>query len=156
MKDSLISKLIIIESGHRPTQYKKVIDSLPILCKDKNYQGLDDVIWNEINLLEEDFTPQYTNSDQLSITRHVEMVNVKPTNALGIFTGEHSPTIIMARKTHIFNANLQKWLLSEFERNSEIKYPEYAKFLADKNALITIIFRQYNEATKTKISLGTN
>ena len=31
---------------------------------------------------------------------------------------------------------------------------EYSKFLADKKALITIIFGQYDEATKTKIALG--
>ena len=30
------------------------------------------------------------------------------------------------------------------------------KFVANKKALITIIFRQYDKATKTKIALGTN
>ena len=34
------------------------------------------------------------------------------------------------------------------------KSQEYAKFLADKKALITILFEQCDEATKTKIALG--
>ena len=50
--------------------------------------------------------------------------------------------------------NLQKERLSEYERNSKIKSEQYAKFLADKKTLITILFRQYDEATKTKIALG--
>ena len=37
MKDSPISKLIITKTGHRSTQYKKIVDTLPVLCVDKNY-----------------------------------------------------------------------------------------------------------------------
>ena len=36
-KDGPISKLFITKTGHRPTQYKKIIDTLPVLCVDKNY-----------------------------------------------------------------------------------------------------------------------
>ena len=57
MKDGPISKLLITETRHRPTQYKKVMDTLPVLCVDKNYQGLNNVIWNRIDLVEADFTP---------------------------------------------------------------------------------------------------
>mmetsp|Transcript_50842 Transcript_50842/g.56774 ORF Transcript_50842/g.56774 Transcript_50842/m.56774 type:complete len:146 (+) Transcript_50842:133-570(+) len=46
-----------------------------------------------------------------------------------------------------------KELLSEFERNLNINSQEYSKFLANKKALITIIFGQCDEAMKTKISL---
>ena len=45
MKDGPISKSIITETGHWPTQYKKIVDTLPVLCIDKNFQGLDEVIW---------------------------------------------------------------------------------------------------------------
>ena len=55
-------------------------------------------------------------------------------------------------KTHVFDANLQKHLPLQYKRSSKIKSEEYTKFLADKKALITIIFRQYDEATKTKIA----
>ena len=57
-------------------------------------------------------------------------------------------------KRNDFDANFQEELLSKYERNSNNKSQEYAKFLTDKKALITIIFGQCDEATKTKISLG--
>ena len=44
MKDGPISKLLIIKTGHRPTQFKKITDTLPVLCADKNFQGLDEVL----------------------------------------------------------------------------------------------------------------
>ena len=60
----------------------------------------------------------------------------------------------MMEQTHVFDANLQKERLLEYKRDSKNKSQEYAKFLANKKALITIIFRQCDEATKTKIALG--
>ena len=54
MKDSPITKLLITETGHSPTQYKKIVDTLPVLCADKNYQGIDDVIWTGNDLVETD------------------------------------------------------------------------------------------------------
>ena len=60
----------------------------------------------------------------------------------------------MIERTQVFDANLQKELLSEYERDSKNKSQEYAKFLADKKALITILSRQCDEATKTEIALG--
>ena len=44
MKDGCISKLTITETGHRATQYKKIIDALPVLCADKNYRYIDNII----------------------------------------------------------------------------------------------------------------
>ena len=64
MKDGLISKLIITKIGHRPTQYKKIVDTLPVLCTDKNYQGLDDVIWTGINIVEAEFMLLYQDTNQ--------------------------------------------------------------------------------------------
>ena len=37
MKNGPISKLLITEIGHRLTQFKKIIDTLPVLCTDKNF-----------------------------------------------------------------------------------------------------------------------
>ena len=56
----------------------------------------------------------------------------------------------MARRTHVFNAKLQKELLSKFERNSKIKSQKFSKFLANKKAFITVMFGEYGKATKTK------
>ena len=47
MKDRPISRLIITKTGHRPTQYKNIVDTLPILCANKNFRGLDEVIRTE-------------------------------------------------------------------------------------------------------------
>ena len=59
MKDGAISKLLINKTGHRLTQYKKIVDYLLVLCADKNYQGLDDVIWNRIDQVKTDNMPTY-------------------------------------------------------------------------------------------------
>ena len=78
MKNGSISKLIITETGHRPTQYKKIVENLPELCVDMNYQGIDDVIWTGTNLVETDLMPTYTDTDQCSTTHHVGIETVNP------------------------------------------------------------------------------
>ena len=50
MKDGCLSKLTITKSGYRATQFKKIIDALPVFCADKNYRYLDDVICTRIEL----------------------------------------------------------------------------------------------------------
>ena len=78
MNDGCISKLTITETGHRATQYKKTIDTLPVLCADKNYRCIDDVLCNWTNLDKADFTPPYPNVDQWSNTYYVEIKTVNP------------------------------------------------------------------------------
>ena len=58
MKDGPISKLLITETRHRLTQFKKIIDTLPVLCADKNIRGLDEVFRTGINLVESNFIIQ--------------------------------------------------------------------------------------------------
>ena len=62
MKDSPISKLTINKTGHRLTQFKKISDALPVLCADKNFQGLDEVLQTGRVLVETDFMPPYPNA----------------------------------------------------------------------------------------------
>ena len=45
IKDCPISKLPITKIGHKPSQFKKISDNLPVLCKDKTFCGLNEVIW---------------------------------------------------------------------------------------------------------------
>ena len=59
----------------------------------------------------------------------------------------------MMERTHVFDAKLQKERLSKY-KDSKNKSQKYTKVLTDKKALITIIFGQCDEATKTKIALG--
>ena len=59
MKDSPISKLTITEIGHRPSHFKKIRDVLLVLCADKNYQDLNEVLRTRRDKVEDDFMPAY-------------------------------------------------------------------------------------------------
>ena len=73
MKDGLISRLLITKTWHRPTQFKKITDTLPVLCVDKNFQGLDEVIWIGRDLVETYFMLIYPDAIQWSNTHFVEI-----------------------------------------------------------------------------------
>ena len=52
MKDGPISKFLFTKIRHRPTQFKKITNTLPVLCPDKNFRGLDEVhqpSWNQLH-----------------------------------------------------------------------------------------------------------
>ena len=153
MKDGCISKLTVIETGHRATQYKNIIDTLPILYADKNYRGIDDVLCNGIDLVKADFTPSYLDTNRWSNTYNVEITTVNRTAALSA-DGSHALIIMLERQTHVFNAKLQEELLSELDQRSKIRSQDFLKFVADKKALMTIIFGKCDKATKIEIALG--
>ena len=100
-----------------------------------------------------DFIPTYPDATQWSNTHHMEIQTVNPTTNIDATNDLHSPITIVVQKTHFFDVNLHKRLILQHERSSKIKSEEYAKFLTNKKALITIIFRQCDEAIKTKITL---
>ena len=52
MKDGLLFKRTITEGGQRPTQYKKIIDALPVICTEKGYRFIDNLICMNAKLLE--------------------------------------------------------------------------------------------------------
>ena len=154
MKDGPISELTITETGHRPSQFKKIYDALPVFCADKNYGGLDEVLCTGRDKVKNNFMRAYPNVNQWSTIHHIQVATVNPTGTTGIdaVTNE-SPVVTyeMVEQTIITNANLQKQLLSEYGRNSKNKSQEYTNFLADKKSLITILFGQCDEATKSII-----
>ena len=78
MKDGCISKLKITETGHRATHYKIIVDTFPVLCADKNYRGIDDVLNKGIDLVKTDFTPTYSDTNQWSNIYDVESTTVNP------------------------------------------------------------------------------
>ena len=71
-------------------KYKNIIDTLPVLCVDKNYQGINDIIWTETDLVEKDFTPPYPDANRWSTTHHVEILTVKPNDQLDPNTDHNS------------------------------------------------------------------
>ena len=58
MKDGPISKLLITKTGYWSTQFKKIIETLPVLCAVKNFWGLNEVIWTGHDLVEREFMPR--------------------------------------------------------------------------------------------------
>ena len=96
MKDGSISKLLITKTGHRPIQFKKIIDTLPVLCADKNFQDLDEVLRTGIDLVESNFMPTYLNATRWLSTHHVQIQTVAPGAAIDTTTGVRPfvPTVV--------------------------------------------------------------
>ena len=111
-----------------------------MLWVDKNYPGLDEVLCTGLDPVEDDFMSDYLDVNLWSTTHHVQVSIVNPDDDTDQQTGERPGRYQMMEQTHVTNANLQKELLSEYERNSKNKYQEYSKFLTDKKSLITILF----------------
>ena len=158
MKDGLISGLTITETGHRPSQFKKIYDALPVFCAHRNYGGLNKVLCTGRDKVKDDFMPAYPNANLWSNTHQIQVATVAAEAALieGTTTGERVTIYKLVEQTIVTNASLQKQLLSEYERNSKNKSQEYSKFLRDKKSLMTILFGQCDEATQTEIALGDN
>ena len=106
MKDGPLSKLTITETGHRPSQFKKISDALPVFCADKNYQGLDEVLRNGRDLVEDDFMPSYLNATKWSTTNHVQITSVNPEAPADPRTNENPVTYQVLEQTVITNVNL--------------------------------------------------
>ena len=140
MKDGPLSKLTINETGHRPSQFKKISDALPVFCADKNYRGLDEVLRTGRDLVEDDFMLAYPNANQWSTTHYIQTTSVNPEAPADPQTNKRPVTYQVLEQTIVTNANLQKQLLSDYKRNSKNKSQEYNKFLADKKSLITILY----------------
>ena len=134
MKDGPISKLTITKTGHRPSQFKKICNALPVFCADKNYGGLDEVFRTGRDKVKNDFMPAYSDANQWSTTYHIQVATVNPTGTTGInaTTRERPVTYEMVEQTIGTNINLQKQLLLEYKHNSKNKSQEYSKFLEDK------------------------
>ena len=78
MKDGPLSKLTITKGGHRATQYKKIIDALPVFCADKGYRFIGDVIRTNTELQEAVFLTTYPDPVLWSSTYHVQIDAVNP------------------------------------------------------------------------------
>ena len=119
MKDGQISKLLIT-TGHRPTQFKEITDTLPVLWADKNFQDLNEVLQTGTNLDERDFMPPFLYANQWSTTHHVQVSTVNPLNS-PLVDGLRPARFEMMEQTHVFDTNLQKeqLSLSEYKRDSK-------------------------------------
>ena len=124
MKDGPLSKLTITENGQRANQYKKIIDALPVFCADKGYKFIDDIIRTGTKLTEAKFKPAYPDVTSWSTKYHLEVATVDAAVAPNNLTGKRPVIIELQEKTHIFDTNLQKRLLSEHDIKSKLKLGE--------------------------------
>ena len=109
-RDGLISKLTITKIGHRPSLFKKIIDTLPVLCADKNYQGLNEVLCIGRDQANTDFMPGYPDATQWSITHHVQVSTVN--QEADVAPDRLQPVgYVTLEQTHVTDTNLQKELL---------------------------------------------
>ena len=97
--------LTITKTGHRPTQFKKITVALPVLYADKNFRGLDEVLWTGRDLVETDFMPTYSDATQWSTTHHVQISTVNPLDVPAADDSRPDRFEIIKRP-HIFDANL--------------------------------------------------
>ena len=153
MKDGPLSKLTITKAGQHATQFKKIIDALPVFCADKGYRFIDDIIRTNKELLEAAFLPAYPDPTRWSTTYHVQVATVNP-NGTPDSKGILPVVMELQMKSHVSDPNLQKQLLSEYDQKSKLKLQEWAKLGSDKKSLITIIYGQCDDATRTEIALG--
>ena len=110
MKDGPLSKLTIFKGGQRATQYKKIIDALPVFCTDKGYRFIDNVICTNTELLEVAVLPTYPVATLWSTTYYVNVLTVN-LNAAEV-NGACPQRKEMQQKSYVFDPNLQKQLLS--------------------------------------------
>ena len=130
MKDGPLSKLTITKGGQQATQYKKILDALPVFCADKGYKYIDDIMRTNVEKTLAKFTPTYPAASQWSSTYHVEVVTVDP-NATPDSTTKKCPTVVKVQeRTNVHNPDLQKKLLSEYDLKSKIQMQEWYKLLS--------------------------
>ena len=98
--------------------------------------------------LQSAFAPTYPDATRWSYTYHVEVDTVDPQGVLD-GNGLRVPILEKQMRTNVFNPNLQKELLLDHNMKCKLKLQEWYKLLADKRSLMTIIYRQCDNATRT-------
>ena len=107
---------------------------------DKGYKFIDDFIWTNTKLLEAAFLPTYPNATLWSSTY---LVQVNVVNAIAVVDPQtlRRPLITeMQQKSHVFDPNLQKRLLLEYNLKCKLKLQEWSKLNSNKKSLLTIIY----------------
>ena len=129
MKDGCIPKMTITETGHRATQYKKIIDTLLVLCADKNYRYIDDALCTWINLDKADFAPSYPNPAQCSNTHDVEIKTVHQLAAPIIGTDERPVIIVVEQRTHVLTQSFRNSYYPISHRNPKSSHKNILNLL---------------------------
>ena len=117
----------------------KIYNVLSVFCTDKGYKCVDNVIHKNKEVDRAKHFPVYPDASKWSTELNVEIKMVDP-NATPYTTTSVRPNIkVLTNKIHIFEENLQKQRLSEYNLKSKIKQQEWDKYIADKNAVMTLV-----------------
>ena len=103
-------------------------------------------------MIEADHLPTYPDATLWLRKVHVKifLVDRNATPVSGI-----RPIIkVVAKKTRVSDANMQKKFLSEYDLRYKIKSQKWAKLTVDKKVLMTIICRQCNHVIVAELALG--
>ena len=114
---------------------------------------IDNIISTNTKLIEAYFLLVYPVRSQWLFTHHVNLGSFDPIIRLTIPSSASPICTEMVQKSLIFNSNLQEQVLLDYNQVLKLKQ-EWDKLIADKKSLMTIIFEQCVDATKTKIVLG--
>ena len=99
--------------------------------------------------------PVYLDAANWSTDLNVEIKTVDPNALPDAITGARPTIKVVAKKTHVFDANLQKQLLSKHNLEFKVEQQEWAKHIANKKVVMTLISRQCDNATLTELALRT-
>ena len=113
MKDGCLSKLTITDGSNRATWQKKIVDTLPLFCADKEYQFVGGIICKDTEVTEADFKEIDPDSDLWSIKYYIEINTINPN--VPAVNGVCPPIKEMVEKIRVFDTNIQKQLLTEYE-----------------------------------------
>ena len=138
MKDVPFFKLTITKGGQWATQYKKIIDALPVFCADKGYRFINNVICTNKELLEAALLPTYPDPTQWSSTYYVQLEVVDP-SATADSKGVCAMRTEMQKKSHVFNPNLQKQLLLDYNQEHPVLKNQSWKTVETRATIVLLI-----------------
>ena len=133
MKYSCLRKLIITECSHCPTQFKKIRDALPVLCADKGFRIIYDVIHTYKELINTSHVPIYPDATLWSRTVHVKIDLVDQNTTL--VSSARLIFKVVTTKTHVFDMNMQKKFMLEYDIRSKSSH---------KNGVNSLLTRRHS------------
>ena len=106
MKDACLHKLTITECSHQATQFKKIHNALPVLCTDKGFRFISDIICTNKELLKTNHLTIYPDANLWLRTMNLKINLIDPLVPVDTQTGARPIIKVVAKKTHVFDTNM--------------------------------------------------
>ena len=105
-QDGYFNKLTIYEYSNQATQLKKINNTLPVLCADKGYRHLENIINNNDELDKVTLMSLYPDATQKYIVMDVKIDTVDPNSIPSSTASVCSVIKCLKTETHDFDENL--------------------------------------------------